>query len=132
VQPGVGENVRGGGLLQAIPRGFFGILATQPGYTRFTCKPQPGPVTEAQITMPTHAGPIKASFTQQVGRSFALQLTPPPNTLAKVCLPKLGSASVMVVVDGTSTPAVAEGDYMCVDGIGSAAGGAARHISRTA
>ena len=37
-------------------------------------------------------------------------------------------ASTSLVVDGKATPGVVQGDYVCVDGIGSAA--AARHISR--
>jgi hypothetical protein len=119
------------GCFQAIPRGFFGIVATQPGYMRFTCKPQPGPVEEAQIVFPTHSGLIKASFTQQPGTSFSLQLTPPANTLAKVCLPKLGSSSMSLDVDGAPTAGYAQGDYVCVEGIGSAADGTPRHITRS-
>lgn len=112
----------------AIPRGFMGINPTAPAYTTFSVKPQPGSVEEASIALPTHAGMIRASFAQIPGKTFTLDLTPPANTLARVCLPKLGLASTSLVVDGKATPGVVEGDYVCVDGIGSAA--AARHISR--
>ena len=111
----------------AIPRGFMGITATTPAFARFTVKPQPGDVAEAQISLPTIAGPIRASFVQ-TSTSFALTLAPPPNTLARVCLPKLGLAAATLVVDGKSVAGEVRGDYVCVDGIGSAA--SARHISR--
>ena len=114
----------------AIPRGFFGINPTAPGYTAFTVKPQPGTVTEAQIAVPTHAGLIKASFVQDNGQSFVLQLAPPANTMARVCLPKLGKASASLVVDGVATAGTVENDYVCVDKIGSAAAGKLRTISR--
>ena len=80
----------------AIPRGFFGINPTSPGYKRFTIQPQPGSVLEASIAVPTHAGLIKASFVQAVGKSFVLELTPPSNTLAKV-RPRQCSLPSMIV-----------------------------------
>lgn len=112
----------------AIPRGFFGINPTSPGYKTFVIKPQPGDVEEASISVPTHSGLIKASLKQQASQSFTLTLQPPANTVARVCLPKLGLASKDLVVDGTHTAAVEQGDYLCVDGIGS--GSAPRVISR--
>ena len=114
----------------AIPRGFMGITTTGPGYKTFQVKPQPGSVTEASISLPTAAGMIKASFDQVVGKSFALDLSPPANTLARVCLPKLGMPSTSLVVDGKTTPGTMQGDYVCVNGIGSSTQGTARHITR--
>ena len=111
----------------AIPRGFFGINPTAPGYKKFSIKPQPGDVEEAQISVPTHAGMIKASFVQSKAK-FELTLQPPANTMARVCLPKLGLDSTELTVDGKKMAAQAQGDYMCVDAIGS--GSAARVISR--
>ena len=102
----------------AIPRGFMGIVPTAPAYNRFTVKPQPGPVAEAQIILPTQSGSISASFKQNKD-SFKLTLSPPANTLAKVCLPTLGIKSSTLTVDGKKAAATAHGDYMCVDGIGS-------------
>ena len=112
----------------AIPRGFFGINPVEPGYKKFEIKPQPGDVAEASISVPTHAGLIKASFTQSA-TMFELTLSPPANTMARVCLPKLGLTSTDVTVDGKKTAATAQtGDYVCVANIGS--GSAARVISR--
>ena len=82
---------------------------------------------EAQISVPTHAGMIKASFVQSKAK-FELTLQPPANTMARVCLPKLGLDSTELTVDGKKMAAQAQGDYMCVDAIGS--GSAARVISR--
>lgn len=88
-----------------------------------------GPVEEAQITLPTVAGPIRASFTQSKTR-FVLELSPPANTLARVCLPKLGIASNTLTIDGIVKKGVEQGDYVCIEGVGSAA--KARIISRGA
>ena len=111
----------------AIPRGFFGINPSEPGYKKFVIKPQPGDVEEAQIAVSTHSGLIKASFVQSKAK-FELTLEPPANTMARVCLPKLGLASTDVTLDGKKVVAQAQGDYVCVDGVGSAA--APRVISR--
>ena len=71
----------------------MGINPTSPGYTRFTVKPQPGPVEAASIALPTHAGMIRASFTQVPGKAFTLDLTPPANTLARVYVQPLHAAA---------------------------------------
>ena len=97
----------------------MGIRATEPGFKKFVVKPQPGSVAEAQMSLPTQAGLIQASFVQSSAQ-FTLKLRPPANTLAKVCLPKLGGASATLTVDGKPTEATPEGDYLCVDGVGSA------------
>jgi|TARA_B110000208_G_scaffold98493_1_gene123041 hypothetical protein len=60
------------------------------------------------------------SFVQSA-TSFVITLAPPANTLAKVCLPKMGIAAATLVVDGKATAGVVTGDYVCVGGIGSAA-----------
>ena len=97
----------------------MGIKPTQPGFGKFTMTPQPGTVTEASITLPTQAGTIVASFHQNL-TSFVLTLAPPANTLARVCLPRLGVVSNSLVVDGKAMAGHAMSDYVCVDNIGSA------------
>ena len=113
----------------AIARGFMGIVPTAPAYQRFDVKPQPGNVSAAEITLPTLSGAIWVSFKQVPGLSFLLAIRPPPNTLSRVCLPRLGLASSALVLDGNQVAGVEQGDYVCVGGIGST-GGAARQISR--
>ena len=98
----------------------MGITASSPGFKTFSVKPQPGSVTEAQFSLPTQAGLITASFTQSKA-AFRLKLSPPANTKAKVCLPKLGLSSTTLTVDGHAMPGQAQGDYVCVEGLGSAA-----------
>ena len=67
-------------------------------------------------------------FEQLAGKSFTVTLQPPPNTLARVCLPTLGSSAKTLDVDGKAVAASVQGDYLCVHSIGSAAGGVARRI----
>lgn len=112
----------------AIPSGFMGIVPTKAGYARFDVKPQPGNVTSAQILLPTLAGALRVGFEQVVGKVFKVTLQPPANTLARVCLPKLGSRTRTLKVDSVTVAAVVQGDYLCVGGIGSAAAGAVRQI----
>ena len=72
------------------------------------------------MSLPTHAGAIKAAFVHSK-TAFTLTLSPPANTKAKVCLPKLGLSSTSLTVDGRAMQGAVQGDYVCVDGVGSAA-----------
>lgn len=114
----------------AISRGFMGVRALSPAYKHFLVKPQPGNVTRASMSLPTQSGSIVVSF-EQSDTKFALALYAPPNTLARVCLPKLGLPSSTLTVDGKTMAAHQEGDYLCVDDIGCSAGAnTERHITR--
>ena len=103
----------------AIARGFMGLRPLQPAYREFMFMPQPGNVTSASMTLPTVAGSIQASFSQPAdGGSFMVSLSSPGNTLATVCLPRLGSTSDNLEVDGKIEAGFARGDYACVRGLG--------------
>lgn len=55
----------------------------------------------------------------QAPASFTLTIGAPANTHGTVCLPKLGSASATITVDGKPAVGYAESDwyYICIDGI---------------
>ena len=83
--------------------------------------------------MPTLSGYINAAF-NATAHDFTLSLVPPAGTLARVCLPALGGAGdLTLLVDGKKVEGVADGDYVCVEGIGSgsASGSNARTVRRT-
>ena len=113
----------------AVTTGLMGVTPSAPGFKRFTVRPQPGRLSWATVRVPTLAGYINAAF-NATAHDFALSLAPPAGTLARVCLPALGGAGdLTLLVDGKKVEGVADGDYVCVEGIGS--GSAARTVRRT-
>lgn len=70
-----------------IPRKFFGIEPLEPGFSKIRIKPQPAGVREANIKVPTIRGDINASFVNQPGESFSLEVDIPANTTAELWLP---------------------------------------------
>ncbi len=82
-----------------IPRKFFGIEPLEPGFSKIRIKPQPGGVATADIKVPTVRGTILASFMNQPGERFSLQVTIPANTTAELWLPYMGKKS-KVSLDG--------------------------------
>jgi len=70
-----------------IPRKFFGIEPLEAGFSKIRIKPQPADVKAADIKLPTIRGDIIASFTNQPGKSFQLNVDIPANTTAEIWLP---------------------------------------------
>lgn len=65
---------------------MFGIDALEPGHRRFTVRPRPGGIDQAEIRVPTMSGTIEAAFSVD-GDSLLLALTVPANATAEVRLP---------------------------------------------
>jgi alpha-L-rhamnosidase len=107
--------------LSAVVFGIFGIEPLLPAFQTFRCKPQPGSLTSASITVPTIKGAIVASFnvTVNVSTVFTLHISPPPNTMATVCLPKLNQSGNELLLDGKLVDGYSLRDYICIDNIGS-------------
>lgn len=104
----------------AMVWGLFGITASSPAFRKFMFKPQPGNLSFASIEVPTMSGAIAASLSQ-TSTSFAVTLAPPPNTFATVCLPRLNLPDASLTVDGVAKLGRYLRDYVCIDGVGSAA-----------
>lgn len=67
---------------------ILGVCPTEPGYRRFSVKPQPvKDVTWARGLIPTPQGPISAGW-DLTGNTLKLELTVPTGTMADVRLPK--------------------------------------------
>jgi len=69
-----------------IPRGLFGIKPTEPGFRRFSVRPQLGHLSKASLKLPTIRGTIECNCTAADG-SFNMTLTVPAGTEATVTLP---------------------------------------------
>ena len=112
----------------AIVRGLMGIQPTAIGFRAFTVRPQPGGLAWASVRTPSLSGWIEARFDTSP-TNFSLTLSPPANTMAQVCLPLLGLVGdATLLIDGQITQGHLDGDYACVDGVGS--GSKARVIQR--
>jgi alpha-L-rhamnosidase len=96
----------------------MGIRTISPAYSTLLIKPQPGSLTHANIRIPSIKGPISVAFNATV-ESFSLVISLPPGCRAKACLPKLGISNANVKLDGHDTSGSFEGDYVCLEGIGS-------------
>jgi hypothetical protein len=86
-----------------IPRGLFGIIPLEPGFTRFQIKPQPASLAWAKLVTPSIKGPIRVAF-QQSGNHFEMTASIPANSTATVHLPfSPGAKATMngLAVEGT-------------------------------
>jgi alpha-L-rhamnosidase len=102
----------------AVAWGLFGIQPLAPAFQTFMCKIQPGALAQGSIKVPTLRGTIEASFTS-TATAFTVHLSPPPNTLATVCLPKLALPGTTLELDGQHVSGYVERDYVCIDKVGS-------------
>lgn len=100
----------------AIVRGFIGLTPVAPSYSSWQLKPQPGNATWGQIRVPSAAGFFDVSF-NQTKASFSVVVTPPANTVGRVCLPKLGLSSVVLRVGERTVHGMVDGDYVCTSGV---------------
>ena len=102
-----------------IPRRLMGVRPLEPGFGRILVEPQPGPLAFAEMTLPTIRGPVTVSVTNEPDRSFRLEMEVPANTTARVVLPNPDPSRPTIVFDGHSTRAVAQGDRLIIDPVGS-------------
>ena len=69
-----------------VYRGALGIEALEPGYKRFSVKPQPGGLTRAAGTTPTVRGTVGVAF-ETVGSDLDVAVKVPAHSTAVVTLP---------------------------------------------
>lgn len=72
-----------------IVRKVMGIEPLEPGFSRIKIEPQPGDLTEAEISVPTPYGTVSLSFTK-TETEFTANVSVPPNTEAEITLPYNG------------------------------------------
>jgi alpha-L-rhamnosidase len=81
-----------------------------PGYSKVEIKPQPGPLTHFELSMPTVKGPVHANVSQAFGIAgelahFKLQAIVPGNVAATMHVPRKGDGAPCVVLNGRETRA---------------------------
>jgi alpha-L-rhamnosidase len=99
-----------------IPRGLFGIVPLEPGFTRFQVKPQPASLRWAKLTTPSIKGPIHAGFTAGDDH-FELSVTVPVNTQATIHLPVTPDARVSM--NGLPVDGAVHQGFMIFESVGS-------------
>ena len=105
----------------AIATGLMGIKATSPAFQTFKIQPQPGNLTWGAIRMPSLPGFFDVNF-NATSTNFTLVFTAPADTTGNICLPLLSDKkSDELIVDGNTVHGQIQDDYVCVDGLGSAA-----------
>lgn len=65
-----------------IPRKLMGVDPLEPGFKRFQIKPQPGPLTEAKLKLPTPAGSVIVKLSRD-GDKWNASVTVPKGTVAE-------------------------------------------------
>ena len=100
-----------------IPRKLMGIEPEEPGFGKIIINPQPGNLSQATMKLPTIRGEILASFKQEYGTYFDLNISIPANTTAKVSIPKIAE-NYLLTVDGqiVSEPKI-ESSRIIIDGV---------------
>ncbi|MFA7493997.1 MAG: alpha-L-rhamnosidase C-terminal domain-containing protein, partial [Proteiniphilum sp.] len=101
-----------------IPRKLMGIEPLEPGFRKIRIKPQPGLLRSAEIKHPTIRGDVKASFTNNPGQSFQLEVTIPSNTSANIYLP-FYSKGQTVQINGRPIKYKREGNFAVIENIAS-------------
>jgi len=96
-----------------ISRFVLGVRPLEPGYRKILVAPQPGTLQWATGKVPTPLGPVLVNV--QNGDSFRLEVTIPAGATARLGLPRRDGAQV--ILDGKIVPAVAEGNFLMVDGV---------------
>ena len=106
-----------------VPRLFFGVTPTSPGFATLDIKPQPGLVAEGAATLPTVRGAVRVTFAQgggvvgAPGGCMSVTVGLPGGVVARVLLPLWGDEATVVREDGEEATTTVEGDYAVVAGV---------------
>jgi alpha-L-rhamnosidase len=106
--------------LQAIYQYILGVKILKPQHELIQIKPLDfgQKLTFVKGVLPTDRGDIAVSWERKED-NFSLQLSIPDNMLAKVYIPKCGLDGNTLWADGVKLETNTEGDYLCVENVGS-------------
>jgi alpha-L-rhamnosidase len=110
----------------AIPRGLFGIIPMEPGFSQFQIKPQPGDLDHAEITVPTIKGSVRVEF-RKAADAFEMTVQVPVNTKAKVYVPIVNADHPVVKKNGSPAEGCIQNGYVVYPEVGSG-----RHVFQSA
>lgn len=96
-----------------IVRQLLGVQPLQPGFSRFSIKPQLGKLRHAKGKIPSIKGIISVAIDQQPDSYFNIDVTIPSNTVADVYIPILTDDKPMV--NNKVAKAVKQGKYWQFD-----------------
>ncbi len=100
-----------------IPRCLMGVEPVEPGFAKVRIRPQVGSLTRGSLDLPTVRGTIHVDFEAVKGQSFILNVTTPANMPAVIYLPKLGSDSTQVLMDGRTVQGRRDGKFIVLDNV---------------
>jgi len=101
-----------------IPRKLMGIEPIESGFKKIRIKPQPSMLKYAEIKHPTIQGDVYVKFTNDPGKTFALEINIPANTTAVVYLPYY-SKYQRVTLNDKPIKFTKDGNFAVVDNISS-------------
>lgn len=99
-----------------IPRHLVGVQPLEPGFSKIQIKPQIGDLEFVDAQVPTIRGSVLVSVQQDEAR-YALNITIPGNTTAKVYLPIRDDSRI--TVDGVEQAGTRDGNFIVFDQVGS-------------
>jgi hypothetical protein len=97
----------GGAPANILPRFALGVSPLTAGFGVAQIRPQPGPLTQVEGTVPTIRGPIKVEWNHPPGEAPSLTVSLPGNTQADVQLPP-ALAACTPLLDGAPAPITVE------------------------
>jgi len=77
-----------------IPRCLMGIEPLEPGFKRFSVRPQTAGLTEASVKLPTPKGPISLSIHDRKSAMWSAVITIPPYTIAEFHVPTIKAEAI--------------------------------------
>lgn len=101
-----------------IPRKLMGVEPLEPGFKKIQIKPQPGPLEEASLSLPTIRGNVMVSFNQKPGECFELNITIPANAVANVFIP-WNTQKASVSLDNNPVKIKKSGNFVLLENVGS-------------
>lgn len=96
---------------------LIGITPLEPGFKRIRLQPQLAGIESASIKVLTLHGSVRVEC-ETHGESWTMQVEIPPNTEARVYVPRGDRANGQVSLDGQIMHGRVEGDFIVVDRVG--------------
>ncbi|HVY25786.1 MAG TPA: family 78 glycoside hydrolase catalytic domain [Polyangiaceae bacterium] len=106
----------GGAAANILPRFLVGVTPLTAGFGKAQIRPQPGPLSQFEGTVPTIRGPIHVAWKHAVGQPAQLGFSLPGNMLADVQLPQ-DLAACAPWLDGAPATLTVEGGASWLKGV---------------
>lgn len=101
-----------------IPRYLLGVRPLEPGFGRVLVRPMPGPLQQAEATVPTPRGGIDLKINNEPGSPFELTLSIPANMTARVEIP-LPAGQGELLMNGKNVKSTKRNGFAVIETVGS-------------